>query len=293
MADIEEIATNKIGGVPVWGWAAGLSAVVLAYAWWRNRSSNPSSGATMIDGNATASGLNALGVPSSGQNTSAGPQPETLDDWMSAALGAAGSGNSTDVLGALNNFLAGQPLSSAQQSLVDKVIGSIGLPPGYSSLPAAQPPVQTTDNSAYDQINQQLQDALDALAQSNSQYQQSMTQQQTAYQQSISQQMDALSSQSNTLTVPRSSSSQQTAQQKIDSAAQLAGTLGRSVKTAYGYVTPTGLVTKTDTTKEKKENAKAISSNLGRPVNTSWGWITPSGVVYKTQVEAAKAMGKK
>lgn len=286
MDEIGDVATNKIGGIPVWGWAAGLSGIVLIFAWWRNRGGNAATDPAIFDGTTTASGLDNVGVASTGQNTMAGPSPETLDDWMNQAVAAGGS--NTDVLGALNSFLSGQPLSGAQKSTVDSILGKIGLPPGYSSLPASQP-VQTVDNSVYDQINQQISNAIDSFSQSNSQYQDSL-------QQSINDQMSALSNQVNTLAIPApkpAATPKPTQQQAIANAQSIAADLGRSVKTAYGYVTPTGLVTSTDTTAAKKANAKAISIQKNAPVNTSFGWITPTGVVYKTQAEAAKAMGKK
>lgn len=286
MDEIGDIAKNKIGGLPVWGWAAALSGIVLIFAWWRNRSGSAGTAAPAIfDGTTTASGLANVGVPSSGQNSMAGPSPETLDDWMNQAVAAGGS--NTDVLGALNSFLSGQPLSAAQKSTVDSILGKVGLPPGYSSLPASQP-IPATDNSVYDQINQQISNAIDSFSQSNSQYQDSL-------QQSITEQMTALSNQVNTLAIPapKPAAPKPTQQQAIANAQSIAADLGRSVKTAYGYVTPTGLVTSTDTTAAKKANAKAISIQKNAPVNTSFGWITPTGVVYKTQAEAVKAMGKK
>lgn len=285
MPDMEQMATQKIGGVPAWGWAAGIVGIVLVYSFIRNRRNAASASASPVvfDGNSTASGLD-MGIPTSSSNFGSGggtdaTAPPTLDQWISNAVRTVG-GSGSDALAALNAFIAGQPLSASQKAIVDSVVSQQGLPPNYSSLGAASPSSSIPDYSTA------LNDAFNTLA---SQLQSS----QNDFSTSIQSQMDALSNAQNTLNIPaKPASTSMTRDQAIANAQNIAKGLGRSVKTAYGWVTPTGIVTSTDTTAAKKADAKAIAIKENRPVNTSFGWIIPNGTVYPTQAAAQKAMGK-
>lgn len=152
MDDVEDIATARIGGIPAWGWAVGIVGLVVAFVWWRNRSA---AAATVVpDDNTGVSGLGDLaGVSPSltgsgaGTGTSTGTATLTTQGWLQNALTQAEQ-SGTDPLtatDALSNFLAGNPLSGSQQSIVSSAIGAQGLPPNYdySTAISSQTPTQT------------------------------------------------------------------------------------------------------------------------------------------------------
>lgn len=145
MADIEDVATQKAGGVPVWVWALGAVAVVVGYVYFRNRMTNT---ATIIPNDAAVSGTGNLAGPTPTQSTTGSNIPNTLSGWMNNAIATAQQ-NGVDPLAAttaLSNFVSGNPLTPSESTIVSGAIGNEGLPPGYdpSSVDTANPPVDTT-----------------------------------------------------------------------------------------------------------------------------------------------------
>lgn len=148
MADEESplgtVAKGKWAGVPIWAWGAGLAAVILIYMWWRNKQNAAVSAttATVADqptyaDTGTGGDYGNIGdgyIPGSSQTgvSSSLTNPE----WLSNAEQAlTNSGHSpVDIIGALQRFMTGQPLSASDQQIVNAAVSAEGLPPDTSQI---------------------------------------------------------------------------------------------------------------------------------------------------------------
>ena len=146
MADIEDVATREVGGVPLWVWGGAVAAVIVGYAWWRNSSGGGDTGPSSYvdtssgDENALSGGL--IGPGSSANYTSPpatdtgdGSSDMSVDDWLTQALNAVkGSGvDQYTATQSLSKFLNGSQLTTYDVQTIDKALESVGLPPGYAT----------------------------------------------------------------------------------------------------------------------------------------------------------------
>lgn len=289
--DVTDVAKTKAGGMPVWVWGAVVVAVVMGYSWFKRRQA--ASAPVTMTGDVFPEGApSGVGLPVSpgiggtnGQASLSGP------DWFQQALNqATASGiNPTTALQALSSFMEGNPLTSSQADIVSGLITSTGLPPNFDPSSFAGPTSSDIQQGQSDALTQALAGMQDSVQQQLAQLQQSTSQQLDAITQSTSEQIAAIKPA--TVSAP-SVSTKRTPVAAIANAQTLAQNLNRSVQTAYGWVTPTGTVTKTDITSQKKHEAKALAQNLGRPVKTAFGYVTSNGLTYDSLTQANAAMKK-
>lgn len=282
--DIEEIITKKYAGMPLWAWGASVAGVVVVFVWWRNRQTNTVT--TNADVASVLGGMaaNAGGVPPTGDAGSVGSAPQATDSaWLSDAVRSlsANFGGGVNVTNALSKFMSGLPLTANEQGIVDQAISQYGLPPGYSASTAAQSGANDNQYSFSDQVSdlfnalaQQQQDASKGLS---DQWQAFMEQQQSATKSNVP---------STQTVVPKNRTD------AIANAQKLAQQLNRNVQTAYGFVSPTGVVTSTDTRASLVNQARAMATSSGKPVHTAYGWITHNGAAFADYAAAAADMAK-
>lgn len=148
---IEEKLTAKAGPFPVWVWGVVLGLLILAMVWWsrhKSGSAAPADGSTVtpIDAlpNVSGSGLSpASGDTSTGSDSAAGSPWDTNQLWEAraiAALSGAGVSPLTAQV-ALEKYLNGQGLTTAEQQIINSVLQKQGAPPnGLTSAPVLLPP---------------------------------------------------------------------------------------------------------------------------------------------------------
>lgn len=122
--------TKKVGPLPLWGWAVGLGAVLVAYMYVRQSQSASSGAATPIPttGGVVDTTGSSMGGSSGDPFTSNGA---TNQQWENAAIMSASKWglSPTGVQSALDKYLNGYTLNSAEQNAVNKVIGTFGAAP--------------------------------------------------------------------------------------------------------------------------------------------------------------------
>lgn len=132
---IEDVATRKLAGVPVWAWGAAVAVGVLLFVVWRNRTAGTvaSSPDSVSTDNASVAGTGSLPVSPSVSSSSA---PTTNAGWLTDAVFQVQSlgYSSLEVFGALSRFLDGDALSYDDQVIVNAAIAALGLPPDVSGL---------------------------------------------------------------------------------------------------------------------------------------------------------------
>ena len=159
--DLESLKT-RVGPLPIWLWGLLLGGAVVAYMYVRQSQTNTAAAAT---GTGSTSALNALGaanpqdpLTSSGNYGMMGATSTTgtptNQSWQAAGIANANTWGISDIgmQSALQNYLAGMPLNSAEQNAVNKVLGTVGPPPegvsglvnGGTSILNPPTPVQTT-----------------------------------------------------------------------------------------------------------------------------------------------------
>ena len=291
MADIEDMATKKYAGLPLWGWGAITAGIVVIFVWFRNRSAQSDLPVMNADVASVLGGMAAQtgGIPTGGGGgdfSQSEPQA-TQSDWLSDAVRTLSGnfGGGVNVTNALSKFMSGLPLTSNEQSIVDEAISKYGLPPGFSASTAAQAGQQSSENqySFSDQIN----DLFGALAQQQQAQTQSLTDQWQAF---MDQQSDATKQ-----AVPSTQTVVPASNKKADAIAHaksLAQSLNRNVQTAYGWVSPTGVVTSTDTRADIVNNARAMATAAGKPIHTAYGYITHNGAAFASYADAVADMAK-
>lgn len=176
MLDVTESLGNKLGPLPVYAWVGIGVAGVYGFVKFRSRGTNAaaSDSATVSDtssasaeqyGSADGSAGNAgnTSVVSSGTIPSDNPStPTTNEEWsriVSDWLISHGR-NPADVQNAITSYLAGKPLTTIQQAIVNIAIQAYGVPPtgpiavvavpkpappaGGGTAPKPRPPVPKT-----------------------------------------------------------------------------------------------------------------------------------------------------
>lgn len=169
MADggLEQALTGKVGGIPVWGIGVGLAGLLIAYFAWKNRKADSGDPADNADPNTTDAqdtpDPNAIdpatGLPYSDEAPDSGfpyapingylagdptnaaypvggvpqgtPGPITNQQWARLAGDwLIGKGNDPTLVGnALNHFINGQAMSTAEEAVVRLAEQAFGVPP--------------------------------------------------------------------------------------------------------------------------------------------------------------------
>lgn len=152
-------AGKKLGPLPVWAWGAVLGLGVVAYMYFRNKTSGSTAASSTNDSGATAGTgsvlpdmtANDLGTPGdyTGQTTSGSSVGPTLDNatWLAQAVAymVTQGKNPLTVSQALDRYLNGESLSWTQEQYVSAVVAKFGLPPqGVSSDSSLAPPPATS-----------------------------------------------------------------------------------------------------------------------------------------------------
>lgn len=154
MSDAPEIVRHdglgrKLGPLPIWGWALVLAAV--AFIWVRFMGKGSSSSSTGSSSSQALPNVMTTGgylPPTSGSGSTGSGSAGAFTDnqsWENAAMQQASAYGSTpvDIQGALSNFLNGDPLSSDQSSIVNKVVQALGAPPTGTNGVSTVTPAQT------------------------------------------------------------------------------------------------------------------------------------------------------
>lgn len=128
---------KKLGPLPYWGWAAVGAGTFLVYRYLRARSAAGAANA--------ASGITGGNLPPNVIGNTANPSPTTGPSfattaaWTEAAITflTAGGMNPADALNSITSWLNGNCVTKAAYNGLGAAINnsSIGLPPGYSSVP--------------------------------------------------------------------------------------------------------------------------------------------------------------
>ena len=138
--DMPEGLDNKIGPLPVWVWGLALGGVIVV--WMYVKKSSPSSTQTVgtaADTSQLATDTASLGSSypidplsaSSNYGFQAGPDTMNNQTWEAAAIGSADTFGlkPLGVQSAVDKYLNGETLNSAEQSAIDKILGVLGPPP--------------------------------------------------------------------------------------------------------------------------------------------------------------------
>ncbi len=122
---------KKVGPLPGWGWLAVGGGTFLAYRFIHGRraASTASLGSALTGGT-------TIPNPSGSAGTST-PSFSTLAQWQAAAIAAMSSGtlSPADAMNGITDWINGQCVSAEQFKGISSIIGSIGLPPGFSTVP--------------------------------------------------------------------------------------------------------------------------------------------------------------
>ncbi len=141
---------KQMGPLPLWGWIAVLAASGGIIIMRRKKTAKATATATPDSVTYAQQAQqptvgNMLNNPGAPIVTGGTPKPVTNDDWRSQAVTTliAKGYSPLTIDTAMANYLAGQPLSTQQQALIDMALASLGVPP--TPPPAAQmaPPTVT------------------------------------------------------------------------------------------------------------------------------------------------------
>lgn len=147
--------TAKIGPLPAYMWGLILGGLLLAYMWWSRRKSAAAGAAQVVTTTGTpfdvpsTGGLSPAGGVSTGTDTTgtSGSSPwGTNALWEASAL-AALSGSGVSPLAAqiaLEKYLNGVSLSTADQQIVNLALSKQGAPPNGLTGPPVLDPVPST-----------------------------------------------------------------------------------------------------------------------------------------------------
>lgn len=122
--------TKRVGPLPVWGYGAVGVGAFLIFRLLKSRSK----GGTASAANIPLSG--GIGIPA-GQS-GVGPQTfASFGGWQQAAIAAMAGGvlSPADALNGLTSWINGQCVTAGQYNGISSIITTVGLPPGFSSVP--------------------------------------------------------------------------------------------------------------------------------------------------------------
>lgn len=144
---------HKIGPLPAWGWAAAAVGGYLIFKRSQGSTAGQTASAVPTPSAADAALANSLVPDTSGGNAStqatAQPTPSTPTTntaWLNAAVNALIAQHLDPVTAenALNKYLAGQPLTATEHTMVSTAIAAIGPPPEGAPVSGTVPTATTT-----------------------------------------------------------------------------------------------------------------------------------------------------
>lgn len=125
------VLTRKIGPLPAWGWFGVAGGTFLVVKLISSRKAASTATTTALSGGTT--------VPASDSTTTDTSLPtfSSLADWEEAAISAMANGtlSPADALNGVTDWINGQCVTAEQFSGISSVIASVGLPPGFSTVP--------------------------------------------------------------------------------------------------------------------------------------------------------------
>jgi hypothetical protein len=133
------VATKKLGPLPRWGWVAVAGGVYLVYRYYESYKANQA--ASAASGTTGGTTIPAdVGTSSGSGVTSSVANFASLEAWEQAAISALGQTpgySSADALNDISSWLNGSCVSATGYSAIGSLISnpSIGLPPGFSTVP--------------------------------------------------------------------------------------------------------------------------------------------------------------
>ena len=138
---------KKVGPLPVWGYGAVGVGAFLVFRLLRSRKSSGTTTATPLSG--------GIGIPG-GQvagNVSGLPVFSSFSSWEQAAISAMAGGqlDPATALNGLTSWINGQCVTQNQYAGISSIIETVGLPPGFSSVPTLSvcaPPGATSGGGA-------------------------------------------------------------------------------------------------------------------------------------------------
>src|SRR5580698_8280625 len=135
MADAPNPTKKKgeVFGLPWWGWVAALGGAVVVYVLYKRHEANVAA----ADQTASTATTGGSTIPDGQPVTTTAATYDTLESWEAAALSAmTGNGlNAADALNGITDWLNGSCVDQSQYSGLSSILETVGLPPGFSSLP--------------------------------------------------------------------------------------------------------------------------------------------------------------
>lgn len=138
---------KKVGPLPVWGYGAVGVGAFLVFRLLRSRKSSGTTIATPLSGGIGIPGGQAAG------NVSGLPVFSSFSSWEQAAISAMAGGqlDPATALNGLTSWINGQCVTQNQYAGISSIIETVGLPPGFSSVPTLSvcaPPGATSGGGA-------------------------------------------------------------------------------------------------------------------------------------------------
>lgn len=122
---------KKVGPLPVWGYGAVGVGAFLVFRLLRSRKSGGGSTTIPLSGGIGIPGGQAAG------NVSGLPVFSSFSSWEQAAIAAMAGGqlDPATALNGLTSWINGQCVTQNQYTGISSIIETVGLPPGFSSVP--------------------------------------------------------------------------------------------------------------------------------------------------------------
>lgn len=141
--DFGERLKAKVGPLPVWAWGLIAGGLFTVWYWVSNRGEGTATEGGVVETDGT------VGTPSGDFSTvPVVPNEDPVEDentnqeWLVQALNAAGTAGVTFLKAqiALQKYLNGQPLTSTEAGIINKIVAVVGPPPeGTFGTPEVKP----------------------------------------------------------------------------------------------------------------------------------------------------------
>lgn len=167
--DVTENLDEKVGGVPVWVWGAGIGAIILGVMYLSNRSGSASDDG---DSGTAANPLQQYSDAYAGsggglttENLSGAGETVTNAMWLAQGIRAATAAGFSAVkaTAALNRYLNGEQLTAEQRKIVDAVVATLGPAPDGAAFVGGQSYSQAEVNEKVDNAKSNAQKQLDKV----------------------------------------------------------------------------------------------------------------------------------
>lgn len=144
---------SKLGPLPVWAWGLIIGGLAVVWLWVSGRTDTTdySQSVTGESGNPVpddiAPGGDFSTVPVMPETGDTPTPSDTNDDWLRRAVDAViNSGVSTvSAQRAIQKYLSGETLTTAEEGIVNKALTETGLPPDGTATPSVEPSEPESD----------------------------------------------------------------------------------------------------------------------------------------------------